>query len=303
MTQVLTSGPTLSAQYGRWGVSNQRMVPLPSKLFGLFLGMSNTGKTSLIASNPGALIVNCDISSTPSPSPSAPPWPAQFWPAINSEGRTVDQSGAVVTLRWEEIDSLADRLVEASRSNSPRPEMVALDSIATAIALLRDWVVRKFGKKDFRELDGRMAYDAMYDQLLQFAAKLRRAGYGVYFLGHLRNNTIPLGDDRYVIKLDLDVTDGFWKRVYPLCEFIACTYKERKTRIKKVEHTVGGRTVVLDQPESYWEYGLIFNNEELQGILKSRLKLPEALPLPENNAWDALCKAYDAAILPPPAST
>lgn len=310
-THTLAAGTTVASQYGAFGISNRRMIPPPGRLFGFAVGHPGAGKTNLFAYNPAALILNCDTSSTPMPTADAPPPTAQFVPGFDTTGRTIDAAGNVIVMSWAFVEDIKAKLIDAAINNRPRPETVVLDSVPTAIGLLRSWLVSEEKKKpgrthvkDWSDLHGEAAWELLYGTLLKFAADLRPY-YGVWFTGHLTEKIInENGTDKRVQALT--TPPGFMPRFYPLFEL--CVGIEARTtmeerNVTKVLVIEGKSTPITDKVQvptkkSY----LIGESVELAKVAKRRIALPLTLELPPLSGWQTFCEAYNKAAQMPVAS-
>lgn len=296
MEQELAVGKTVKQKYGNLGFQSQKMVSPPGRLFGLLVGMPGAGKSCFIQSHPEAFIINCDLSSTVNENPSA-----CIWPGMDKEGRPCSPgtSGGTtpMVLTWEGVLQKKKQLIEMAEKNQPRPQTIVVDSLGPALALVKDYVTKKMGKNEWKELDGRRAWDDVYEQLVRFPAELRQHGYGFYYICHLVNAKIPLGDDRYVIRPELTITDNFYKRLFPLFELVAAFECDMGTRTEMVVQKNADGSNGPKRPRSikYREHYLTINDESLTGITKCRVNLPDRIELPEIDAWSFFEEQYLSA--------
>jgi len=289
MDQKMSKGKPVAQQFPELGFTATPMVHPPGRLLGLIVGMPATGKSYLLQSNPKAYIFNLDGSSTTNPNPQA-----CIWPGIGGKGEPIDVSGAKIILTWDAILEKKKQLIEMSNRDEPRPETVVFDSLGAAIHLIKDWVTKKSGKTSWKELDGRRAWDDVYEGLLRFSLDMRQAGYGFFFVCHLVNAKIPLGDDRYTIRPELTITDNFYKRLFPLFELVAAMEAKWITKTKMVQLPgLGGKPGPKKQETVKTKvHFLTVNDESLAGITKCRVKMADSLELPEEDAWSFFESAY-----------
>jgi len=291
-TQDIAVGTTIAQRFSGLGFSNQRMVHPPNHLLGLLVGMPGTGKSSFIQSHPGAFIINADGTSTTNPNPQA-----CIWPGVTPSGQPMDVGGNEMILDWDAILKKKDQLVKMAEANQERPDTIILDSLGPSIQLMKDHVTKKMGKQHWRELDGRRAWDDVYDGLLRFALELRQRGYGFFYICHLVNSKIPLGDDRYTIRPELTITDNFYKRLFPMFELVAAfetqwISESQVVQMKGVGGKPGPKRTETTKNEKHF---MTVNDEALAGITKCRVKLPDRLELPEVDAWSTFEAAYISA--------
>jgi len=202
-----------------------------------------------------------------------------------------------MVLTWDGVLQKKKQLIEMAEKNKPRPQTIVVDSLGPALALVKDHVTKKMGKNEWKELDGRRAWDDVYEQLVRFPAELRQHGYGFYYICHLVNAKIPLGDDRYVIRPELTITDNFYKRLFPLFELVAAFECDMGTRTEMVvqKNADGSNGPKRPRSISYREHYITINDESLTGITKCRVNLPDRIQLPETDAWSFFEEQYLSA--------
>lgn len=307
MTQTLSQGTTIASKYANLGYTGRRMLPPPTGMLWLLVGESNMGKSYLLQTCPDAFIINADLSSTVVDSDEQVK--ARIWPGLDSEGQPIemDEQGRdkQISLSFDRMLEVKKALIAWPKEDPDRPRMVVVDSITRLIPYVKDDVA-KFAQsryhiasgdnKDWKELHGPAAWDAVYDAIVQFALDLRNAGYGVCMTLHLTRYNIQVQDNLWKEEVDVTVTRNFWSRLFPMFEMIACletktvTEKEERTatdpRTKKtftrsVDVTKQARVISAD-----WA-----NNVDLRGIVKRRIRMGEVV-LPDADTWDAFDKAY-----------
>ena len=185
MNHTLAVGKTAANKYPSLGqAAGNSQYPL-GKMFGLLVGESGAGKSFVMQSNPDAYILNLDETPTVYPNSEA-----TMFPIAGPDGRPVDETGKPIVLSWEDIEEKKKVLCALATSNSPRPQTVVLDTIMQALRLLRPYVAKMYGRENFRDVDGRLGWERLFDTLIEFAVTLRRHGYGVVFTCHLSRITI-----------------------------------------------------------------------------------------------------------------
>lgn len=292
MSQEIAVGKTGQQKYGGLGFSATKMVAPPGKLFGLLVGMPASGKSCFMQGNPNAFIINSDLSSTTNKDPKA-----CIWPGIGEDGSPMNTNGSTCILTWDEVLEKKKTLIDLAQNKQDRPETVIVDSLGPTIAMVKDHVTKKMGKKEWKELDGRRAWDDVYEQLLRFPLELRQHGYGFYYVCHLVNAKIPLGDDRWTIRPELTITDSFYKRLFPMFELVAAFECEIGSRTEMVQQKNKDGTAGPKRPRSvqYKEHYMTINSENLNGITKCRVALPDRIQLPEDDAWSFFEEQYLSA--------
>lgn len=301
-TQTLTSGATISSKYPDLGGATAltSIAPLTGIMW-LCCGFPNSGKSALLQGCPDAFIFNLDESSTTAKVPRA-----TIWPWMDSvSGRSVDASGPII-LTWALVRQKIELLKKLAKENRTRPRMVVFDSLSSAISLLKVWVVEHAINLNltsttpggWKDLNGKAAWDLLYDILVDTMRDLHSHGYGVCYVGHVVNAKIPLGDDRYLIKPELTITDNFYKRLFPWFEMVAAVsnraVSEQETTEQKVR--VLGQEQVVKNTQTVTRNRRVFvtDDTDLQGILKIRVAIPGVMVLPEDG-WPVVEEAYRKA--------
>ena len=292
MTVTTHAGKLPQQRYANLGFTGVKMVHPPEKLFGLICGLPGEGKSQFVHSHPDAWVCNMDCTSTMGEVQ------ATIWPGINAQGQPIDVDGQPLVLTWEAVTAKINLICELAKNNQPRPATVFFDSLGTWVPLLKDWITRSNDKKDWRDMDGRRSWDQLYDMVIETCLTLRRYGYGVYMICHVVNAKIPLGEDRYVFKPELTITDGFYKRLYPLFEMVAAISTEWINEQREIPQPAivrDGKTIQLKHKvvnEKRKRYLFQVDSEQLSGITKHRVKMPGSFELPEANGWGEFVRNY-----------
>lgn len=306
MTQTVARGATLSSKYGRLGGFSGPMVAPPGKAVSFFFGLPGEGKSAFVQSNPSAFIFNLDASSTTTPHVKA-----TIFPGIDpNTGAILGDSGLPTSLSWSIISDKIKVLGELAASGAPRPETIVFDSLSSWIALLTQWIppnavqlgISKEPAAEWRHLHGPAAWDTLYTIITTTLTSLRNLGYGVIVIGHVVNAKIPLEENRYVLKPELTITDGFWKRLYHHFELSALIFADHVTETyDDVTTTVirgETKTSNVKRTRSVLKHFMSVAKLELAGISKCRVDLPERIELPRIGAWAAFETAYMAGVKP-----
>lgn len=302
-----TTGKNPRQAWAHLGVPAQGMEAPPEKILAIVLGLSGSGKSSFLWSNPDAFVFNLDQSSATTQTA-----PCMVWPGIDREGRLVDENGGRLILTQEAMDKKVAQLVDAAEKDLPRPATIVIDSMTAWMLLLKPWVADKYNRASFKDLDGRISYPVMYEKACEIIYKLKQAGYGVYIVLHLVEEayTDETGGNK-VVSQELTVTNTFWAQLFPNFELVVTVAKvaETVTEEKVLTATVNGREaktkkqVTRDIERHY----LAFRAgkavpRELANILKARRPkgkdVPVQIELPAENAWEYFVKAYRGGLTP-----
>lgn len=331
--QSLSSGQPISSKY-TLGFSGVSMVPGPTQLIAMIVGRSGKGKSYFLQDCPNAFIINTDLSSTPGKGKKPR---ASIWPGLRSDGTPVEpnptapsdpEQGIPVKLTWKRVLEIRDSLIAMAKDNyAHRPRVVVLDTVDTALDLVRDYLVEtappfKDGRKrtSFRDLNGKTAWPDAYDQIMHLARDLREAGYGFYFVAHLTDkyeNESDLGTSsanevvssdgpsRTLIRNTLQMSRGFQGRIEPLCELIGVVTAKNETHTEDKPMKMPNGDPIFDpatkQPRmqkvtrEVQRHYLSFSPIEFAGVVKKRVPLPDAIPLDADAPWDSFDNAYRSA--------
>jgi hypothetical protein len=304
MSQTLASGTPLQNKWGALGGHRGSMVAPPEKISAFIFGLPGEGKSAFLQSHPDAFIFNLDASSTTAPNPQA-----TLFPGISStNGQLLDDTGNPISLNYDHVRAKEDILFQLATSNSPRPQTIVYDSLSAWIAMLVQWIppnAVKLGiasepKTDWKQLHGPAAWDTLYSLITTTITRLKSAGYGVYVVGHVVNAKIPLEENRFIVKPELTITDGFWKRLYYLFELSALVFAEKVAeRYDDIQRsTLNGvaRETKVARTREVKKHFLTVAKLELEGLSKARVRLPERIELPLDNGWSAFREAYTLGI-------
>lgn len=290
------NGKQPMSQYGSFGIANQRMWVKPGKLRGILLGEFNSGKTSFLGSNPGALIINLDLSSTPVPSSNSPGLPAQFWPGLNEDGLPIDFNSSVIKLSWETLSALRSKLIEAARLNQPRPETVVIDGLTEWLNMMRRATLLHFGKETWDEGRGDAMWEWLYGQMLLFMNDLRDAGYGLWVVAHISSELPREGSASKDVRWSLNAPPGFFKRFYGSFELALELRKTLKVTVEQEEYevVVAGKPTKMKRPKSVTQTFFTLNGEdpERSSLYKRRVAFPATVTVPPTNAWALFVDEY-----------
>jgi hypothetical protein len=303
-THTLATGQPLSVSYGQWGSLSTGVRVSPDFQFGIVLGQPNQGKTTFLASNPAALIINADCTPHPDPGVSLP---AQVFPLVNAAGVPIGPNGLPLYLKWSHISSMAESLIAAARDNKPRPRVVILDSIIGAIRLLQEEEVEFFNSnfakepKDrinfFYEFIGNWAMSAwgrVYDKFIPWILSLRAAGYGVVLVAHLAETTNPANGISDVNSINMP--DRLWRRLHPTADYCVVVTASIDTRVveDKEKVTMKDGSVIemvkartIERPVR----SLIMNQRNLSGIVKCKYNTVDKIELEAGSGWSDFCTA------------
>lgn len=261
----------------------------PRRLYGLIAGKPSCGKTNLFLTCEGALVLNLDRSEiTYNPSTRG-----GVWPAKDESGACIGADGEPFSMTWQHVEEMVTRLVRMAEAGDDRPELVVFDTLAGAIELGQDHIVKRMGREEWKQLDGRRAWDDLYNMVINAGNRLHNAGYGVYFTCHLVDKYVPLETDDGAQReiTELTITSGFWKRLFWRFDLCLAAVSEDITEMVEVTQEAGGRTRTIKKPVTQRAYLLTGSRSKYIGITKSRVELPE-IRLSRENAWSDFEQAY-----------
>lgn len=294
----IASGTLVASKYqGLPGHIGYTTAPLDLSK-GFIFGLPNCGKSALVQSIPDAYVFNLDKSSVTTGNAQATVWPLPD-----------PETGRLMTdgpFNWEQCDRHIKTLYELAKANKPRPKTIVFDSLTTMIQLLRDHAGTHAAALSlgmgptFRDLDGRRAWDWVYDTILSTLNGLHSVGYGVIYTGHMTNAVIQIDDNKNTIRPQFTITDNLWARLSP--HFDYCTVLQKKietiTDVTPIEKKVGNRTVTIDQKNTRTEARvyLYSRRADMNALLKVRDNpqgppFPDQLLIPRDKGWSAILDA------------
>lgn len=297
---TLTTGPVFSQRYAALGGYTGSLPGAPlHKVKGALIGRTNVGKSHLIQSCPNSYILNADAASTV-----VNPIAAQIWPAKDSQGRLLGDNGAPITLKWSHLQEKRRILLDLAARNQPRPDTIFLDSFSAAISLAREFVMEKRGATEWEAIGGdkRTAWEMVHQEIIGMMDSLHRAGYGFFYIMHVTNAKVEMGENRLVSQPELTITDGFWSKFQHALEFVGALRTDIESVTETVETpvTVRGVTHTERRPVTTRRkvWFLTVNDPEYSGICRARTKtpLPDKIYLPPVNPWAYLESIYSQHI-------
>ena len=300
---TLAHGATIQSKWeGLGGQIGATIAPLSGSTI-LILGQPGEGKSHLLHDCPDSYVLNPDVSSTSNPQARAAVWPSRS----SDTGLVIGDNGRPIILSASDIFAKVDRLVALAREGKPRPRVVGIDSLSSLMHLIKIWMPHNANTigltrepvQEWNQLNGLAAYDWLYDRIVGIVQDLQRAGYGVAVIAHVVNSVIQLDDNKSVIKPELTVTSGFWKRFYRLFDTVVAVSKktESKTLITPGTVMVKGKAVPTRKKElkNITTYTLAVTNPQLDGLTKKRVSFPDSITLPALHPWDVFEAEYEKA--------
>lgn len=305
--QSLARGHTQVTRYGRLGGHTGTQKAPPDRIKAFIFSLPGEGKSAFIQSCPDAYIFNLDLTSS-----TAKDMQATMFPGIDpATGNPVGDNGPVI-ITHDLIEEKLKVLKDLAVNNEPRPKIVCFDSLTAWVRLLHDYV-GKHAKRlglvastapdrvyEWRELNGKAAYDELYSIIVHTLSDLSAWGYGVYLMGHIVNSKMPLGVDAFEMKPELVIGAGLWKRIYDMFELSALIVTETgsETYMAPVTSSLRGvsSTMMKEQTRSVRRHYLCKIKTGLDGVCKVRVNLPDRIQLPEQGAWAHFDKIYREAL-------
>ena len=298
--QTLSFGRTRQQKYeGLGGYIGHSIAPL-DRVRAVIASMPKVGKSTLLQSCEDAFIFNIDQSSPVTPTPRA-----VMFPMVGEDGSCLLDTGPGI-LTWDAIESKIEVLKKLALERKSRPKLVIFDSLSTLLNLVRPWIVRNAAKlgiakgevTDFKQLHGPAAYDALFETIVKSINDLYQAGYGVILTVHIVNAKIQLGEDAMTIIPELCASDGLWKRIYPLMEFVAVMHRKDVVSTKEVETTVMIRGTPSTHKKTVTETAqkvfLSINEAYYKDVSGGRVQFPP-IEVPKADGWKTVSEAYEAA--------
>lgn len=299
--QSISSGPTAADKLAlSLGYKNTMMVPGPSSCFAILQGQSGVGKTSLLSSNPDALILNLDLSSTPGKV--APK--ATLWPGLNSEGHPVrphesgdPEQAQEFVLNFAEVQTMVNLLCKLAQDKvEGRPRVVVIDTIDVLQSMVMQHCVENQqqlrlsslgDKPDFYSL-GQAGWGKLADIIVSMVDRLRNHGYGVWLIMQTTMKWKKAGEVDQLAE-DRLVTPSLFARLRPKAEMIFTVTKTKQSKVveKNGRKMRDGEEVV---------HALHTDIVTLGSEGKSRRDLPAQITLPEANAWQMFETLYKESL-------
>jgi hypothetical protein len=261
----------------------------PRYCLGMLSGPPACGKTNFMASCPGALILNVDQSSMPTER--AEDLKATVWPAINEMGQATDAEGNPFLLTWKALAAEVEKVKQSAISGGVRPDFVVLDTMATAMDLAAEHIVEESKKSNWKDLHGPSAWDDLYRMILGLGVSLKRVGVGFWYVCHITNSVIQLGENQYKERPSLTITDNFWSRIHPRLELSLVMRSDWEISDLVQKRPDGTERRVPGKGPKIRTSILTISDERYAGITKGRVDFQD-LVIPRVGGWDAFEKSY-----------
>lgn len=294
-THTLAAGESVAAKYGAFGATGTVRFNTPLNSIAIYCGLPKQGKSRFIQGYPGSFIINTDLGPQYHPH-------CQMWPHMSNNPDMpgpIDPSGSPISFTWESVREMEARLLEAAKTKKPRPRIIHIDSLTTAYLMVQQWVAEKLGFKSFGEVtESRRAYDAAYSEIIRFINSLKNAGYGVGVIVHLTYISIPVDDGKTTQKLDVALTDGLYKRLFPLADLmIGISSYEFNKPITRTITLAGGKTITKQDTEIVPLLRLQCTQAGLEKVYGRRVQLPDSFDVPNDpTSFIKFLEVYDQCV-------
>lgn len=300
----LATGPVFSQQWASLGGYTGTLPGSPlSKVKGAIVGPPNSGKSHLIQSCPSSYILNFDTASAVGPATKA-----LMWPARDNLGQVLGDGGQPITPSFKPFRDKILKLLELAKTNQPRPATIFMDSFSSALRMIKEDLQEDNKVTEWRDLtkvmDGRTAWDTVHERMIWIGEALHRAGYGFFYLMHVTNAKIQVGENRTVFMPELaGITENFWSKFQYGLEFVGVVRSTIEDVPKTIDIPVNfkdstGATITRSEKRAITSkerrWFLSVNDPDFVGITRARVKkaLPDKIYLPETNPWEYLENTY-----------
>jgi hypothetical protein len=292
---TLSAGESVTAKYGSFGATGKVHFNTPLNSVVIYCGLPKQGKSRFIQGYPGSFIINTDLGPQYHPH-------CQMWPHMSDNPDMpgpINADGVPISFTWESVREVEAKLLEAAKLKKPRPRVIHIDSLTTAYLMVQQWVAEKLGFKSFGDVtESRRAYDAAYSEIVRFIDTLKKAGYGVGVIVHLTYISIPVDDGKTTQKLDVALTDGLYKRLFPLADLmIGVSSYEFSKPVTKTVKLADGKTITKQATESVPLLRLQCTQSGLEKVYGRRVQLPESFDVPnDSTSFVEFLKTYDQCV-------
>lgn len=297
MTHQLAVGKPPQQKYpSLGGFTGVKMIAPCTGIAAFIAGRKGSGKSTLMQTCPDAFIFNLDGSSTV-----ADTIEATIWPGIDPDtGQLLDAPGKPIHMTWDLCLSKINALKEASKKNLPRPKIVVFDTVTAWSTLLEEYIPRNASrliggadKSSWNELDGRQAWSTMYSIITSAIMELRQHGYGVYVMGHIVDNVIPLGEDKNKVEPQLAINKGLYKNIMWVFEMVGVMSKMSKAKFVDRTLSIGG---TKKESIAYVEHTItVRDSGTYSEIVHKRVPTLDNVVVDATNGWSTFETAYNEA--------
>lgn len=293
---TLAAGESVHQTYGTFGSTGTVHFNTPLNSIVLYCGLPKQGKSRFLQGYPGALIVNADLGPQYHPN-------CQVWPRMSTDPERpgpVLPDGSPFTFSWDSLRELETKLLEAAKNKRPRPRVVHFDSLTTAYEMAKQWVATRLGSPTFQDIpDTRRAYEAAYSEIIRIFNSLKNAGYGVGVVVHLTYINVPIDDGgKTVQRLDVSITDGLYKRLFPLADLmIGISCFDHSTPITREITLANGTKIKKADTQIESRLRIQCSQPGLEKVFGRRVQLPDQFDVPnDGTAFSEFLSVYDKCV-------
>lgn len=253
-------------------------------------GKPGTGKSTLIRSNPKAIILDFEDSGRTVASPESlrfgPDPESNFYPTADEYRKFIDQ------------------LIARRAAGKTDIDMVGVDSFDKMVECFSRDLCQKNKLESVGDYGGGhgKGYWIVRDEISTLLDQLYRAGYGWVLISHIVQKSIKDGENERLIS-SLSVSDTFKSFLWQNCEHMFFMDRDVKVVESAPEvRTVNGKQVTLPKksetvkvrclktsPGGLWSGGITDD-------VKVRLPFDDNIQVPLKGGWQAVESAFDVAL-------
>lgn len=231
-------------------------------------GKPGTGKSTLLHSNPRALVLDPEGGGRTVPDPKA-----FRFPAVGVQVTAADYRNLVN---------------ELCKAKHPSIDTIGLDSLDAMIEVISKEYMAKFKVDSIGDIGQGKGYALVRGEIFGWLDKLHHAGYGLAVIAHDVVKTIR-GKDGDILSQSIAVSDSFRSALMQRMEHVLQMVADTNTRIE------GGKAISTPVRRLVSEVSGRWKGSQGEDF-KTRLPLPTAIDLPLVGGWDILNTAWEEAI-------
>lgn len=247
-------------------------------------GRPGTGKSTLVNSNPKALILDLEGAGMTIRDPQALRFPSDM---------------ASLKHPADDIRKCFQVLVD-NAGKPDMPETIVIDTLDELYDAFRRDLLQKHNLEDVGDYKGGhgKGYFVLRDEIIGWLDKLYRAGYGWCVICHIRPQTTADG----AIIPTLAVPPSVAGVIYQKCEhFLQVELTSYANVTKTIKTSEGTKEVAvqkkLDKPQRYLSAASGRHaRSDVYDDVKARLNFPDQILLPPTGGWAEFEKAFDEAV-------
>ena len=274
---LISSLPIPDELQGIKGVQTGFKIPSPNGARYLLCGKPGCGKSSLLHSNPKAIVLDPEMGGGTVPHPVA----LRFGPTVDANGKLAFSPG------WEDYVAYVNKICALKNAGKLSHELFGIDTIDALVDLHEKWFCKKHNIASPGDYGGGQGagWNKVRNSILDLLDQVYAAGFGWLVIAHTTAEVIRPKGEGEVVRYTLSLSQKFREELKQRCEHFLFLNKG----MVAVKGGKPAPAVVMQTTA-----GGVWKAESI-GEVKVRLPLPDEFVIPMSNPWSMLESEYNKA--------